>query len=188
MPTTLQTETERAAALIEELYQIDGKAEIINGEIVPMSPTGEIPGVAGGEIFVSLRQYARLQRLGRAIPDNVGFVVNLPNRRSFSPDAAFHIGPPAGMRFIEGAPVFAVEVRSEGDYGARAERAIAQKQLDYFAAGTRVVWDVDLLSEDVVRVYRSHAPNEATIYHRGEEAEAEPAVPGWKFPVDNLFV
>jgi len=25
------------------------------------------------------------------------------------------------------------------------------------------------------------------IYRRGETAEAEPAVPGWKFPVDELF-
>ena len=32
------------------------------------------------------------------------------------------------------------------------------KRADYFAAGTLVVWDVDLLSSDVVRVYRSTAP------------------------------
>jgi len=29
-----------------------------------------------------------------------------------------------GMRFAEGAPVFAVEVRSENDYGPAAARAI----------------------------------------------------------------
>ncbi len=29
---------------------------------------------------------------------------------------------------------------------------------------------------------------EPTIYHRGEVAEAEPAVPGWTFPVDALFL
>ena len=59
------------------------------------------------------------------------------------------------MKFFEGAPVFAVEVRSEGDYGPRAEAAMARKRSDYFAAGTLVVWDVDLLSEDVVNVYRA---------------------------------
>ena len=51
-------------------------------------------------------------------------------------------------------PLFAVEVRSENDYGPAAEREMAAKRADYFAAGTRVVWDVDLLGEDVVRVYR----------------------------------
>jgi hypothetical protein len=36
-------------------------------------------------------------------------------------------------------------------------------------------------------VYRSDKPETATIYHRGEVAEAEPAVPGWTMPVDELF-
>jgi Uma2 family endonuclease len=62
------------------------------------------------------------------------------------------------------------------------------KRRDYFAAGTLVVWDVDLLSEDVVRVFRDgNAVVPAAIYRRGEVAEAEPAVPGWRFPVDELF-
>jgi len=50
-----------------------------------------------------------------------------------------------GMRFASGAPIFAVEVRSENDYGPAAERAMAAKRADYFACGTLVVWDVDLL-------------------------------------------
>jgi Uma2 family endonuclease len=83
--------------------------------------------------------------------------------------------------------VFAVEVRSEGDYGPRAERKIAAKRADYFAAGTLVVWDVDLLSENVVRVYRSSDPENPAIYRRGQVAEAEPAVPGWSVAVDDLF-
>jgi hypothetical protein len=35
-----------------------------------------------------------------------------------------------------------VEVRSEGDYGPRAEQELARKRADYFEAGTRAVWDV----------------------------------------------
>jgi Uma2 family endonuclease len=78
-------------------------------------------------------------------------------------------------------------VRSEGDYGSKAEREMAKKRADYFAAGTKVVWDVDLQGDDVVRVYRAESPEIPTIYRRGETAEAEPAVPGWSFPVDELF-
>jgi Uma2 family endonuclease len=121
------------------------------------------------------------------VGDNKGFRVQLPHRSSFSPDAAFYTGPRTGMRFFEGAPVFAVEVRSEGDYGPNAEAAMAAKRADYFAAGTLVVWDVDLLSDDVVRVYRTDDPENPTIYRRGEIADAEPAVPGWRMPVDDLF-
>ena len=64
---------------------------------------------------------------------------------------------------------------------------MAAKRADYFAAGTLVVWDVDLLSEDVVRVYRVTDPKAAAIYRRGDLAEAEPAVPGWIIAVDDLF-
>jgi Uma2 family endonuclease len=110
-----------------------------------MSPTGGAPGFAGDEIFASLREYARDTGRGFAVGDNKAFRVNLPRRKSFSPDAAFYIGPSPGMKFFEGAPIFAVEVRSERDYGMRAERVLARKRTDYFAAGTLVVWDVDLL-------------------------------------------
>jgi Uma2 family endonuclease len=78
-------------------------------------------------------------------------------------------------------------VRSEGDYGPAAAEALRRKRQDYFAAGTRVVWDVDLLAEEVVRVYRASEPNTPTVYRRGEIAEAEPAVPGWSMPVADLF-
>jgi Uma2 family endonuclease len=113
--------------------------------------------------------------------------VNLPNRNSFSPDAAWYTGNVDTMRFLVGAPAFAAEVRSENDYGADVELKIIQKRKDYFAAGTQVVWDVDLLSDEVVRVYRASNPESPTIYRKGEMAEAEPAVPGWVMPVDDLF-
>ena len=91
------------------------------------------------------------------------------------------------MKFAQGAPIFAVEIRSENDYGPSAEREMAAKRTDYFAAGTLVVWDVDLLSDDTVRVFRSTDPENPTVYRRGEYAEAEPAVPTWTMPVDELF-
>lgn len=183
--TPMSTKVE---ATIEDLYKVEGKAELVNGEIVEMPLTGYLPHYAAQEIMISLRSYAKRTRSGYAIGDNVGFLVNLPHRKSFCPDAAFHVGPNPGMKFFNGAPVFAVEVRSESDYGPRAERQMAKKRADYFAAGTLVVWDVDLLSDDVVRVYRASDPGNATIYTRGEIAEAEPAVPGWTMAVDDLFL
>jgi Uma2 family endonuclease len=177
----------KVEARIEDLYKVEGKAELVNGEIILMSPTGGLPGYAGDAITFSLFEYSKRRKFGRAVGDNKAFVVDLPHRKSFSPDAAFHVGADTAMKFYNGAPVFAVEVRSEGDYGPRAERQMAKKRADYFAAGTLVVWDVDLLSDDVVRVYRSGDPERATIYHRGEIAEAEPAAPGWTMAVDDLF-
>ena len=174
-------------ATIQDLYATPGKAELVDGQVVPMPPSGDMPNRTSLAIASSLRQHERRTGSGFAYTDNVGYRVDLPHRESFSPDASYYTGKRTGLRFLEGAPTFAVEVRSEYDYGGAAEEAMRRKRADYFAAGTLVVWDVDLFSQDVVRVYRASAPDTPTIYRRGEVAEAEPAVPGWRMPVDDIF-
>jgi Uma2 family endonuclease len=138
-------------ATIDDLYRVpeNGKAELVGGQIVRMSPTGGLPGRASAAIYASLRRHEKTTGGGLAYPDNTGFVVELPQRKSFSPDAAFHPGTTPTM-------------------------------------GTLVVWDVDLVGADVVRVFRA-ASAEPSIYRRGDVAEAEPAVPGWRMKVDELF-
>ncbi len=130
----------------------------------------------------ALDEHERRTKSGYAYPDNVGFKVDLPGRESFSPDAAFYTGIRTGMKFLEGAPVFAVEGRSENDYGPQAEQEMADKRRDYFAAGSQVVWDVDLQSEEVVRKYIAADPKHPTIFRRGEMADAEPAFPAGPCP------
>jgi Uma2 family endonuclease len=90
------------------------------------------------------------------------------------------------MRFLEGPPTFAVEVRSENDYTAAAEAEMAAKRADYFEAGTSVVWDVDPINERV-RKFRGDSPDQPEVFVRGQEADAEPAVAGWRLPVDRIF-
>ena len=150
--------------------------------------TGFMPGYAAMVIAYALFTYATQKRTGFAFGDNIGFAVNLPHRKSFSPDAAFYTGVPTGMRFLNGAPLFAVEVRSENDYGTQAEKDIAQKRTDYFTAGTQVVWDVDLLNPDaVVKKYVAASPDTPVGFARNETADALPALPEWQLPVDDLF-
>jgi Uma2 family endonuclease len=184
---TLDRPTITTEQLVEQLYRTEGKAEIINGEIVKFMATGDEPGTASANILVSLKMYQRKTKFGIAYGDNVGFLVNLPNRKSFSPDTSFFIGNRTGMKFLQGAPIFAVEVRSENDYGKTAEREMAEKRADYFAAGTAIVWDVDLLSEEIIKSYSSDNPDKPKIFKRGEIANAEPALPDWEIAVDELF-
>jgi len=49
------TTTHRAT--IEDLYRVKGKAELVNGEIVPMPPTGYLPGYAASEILIRVIIY-----------------------------------------------------------------------------------------------------------------------------------
>jgi len=177
----------KTRATIEDLYKVEGKAELVHGEIVHMSPTGRRPGRVGLRIAASLLHDEERVGGGSAFPDNVGFIVNLPHRESFSPDAAWYTGPDNGMRFCQGAPVFAVEVRSQYDYGPAAEQEMQDKRIDYFACGTLVVWDVDLLHEGVIKSYKASDPAHPVIFHRGDNANAEPAVSGRQMAVNDLF-
>ncbi len=180
----------QARATLDDLYPTPGKAELMGGRIVEFMATGLKPNRVAGRIFRSLDDYSEQIGKGVALTDNMGVsVAELPSgRESFSPDAAYHSGrlPSDLMRFIEGPPTFAAEVRSENDYGDAAEAEMAEKRADYFAAGTLVVWDVDPLAE-CIHVYRASDPSQPTTYRRGQVAEAEPAVPGWRVGVDWIF-
>ena len=177
-------------ATLDDLYQVEGKAELVGGRIVHHMPSGDLPSSAAFEIAVSLRNHAKATGHGRAYADGIGYAVpELPSgRESFSPDASLYDGPlPVNrMRFIDGAPRFAAEVRSEGDYGPAAEAEMAAKRADYFAAGTEVVWDVDPEAQTVAK-YVSTAPTQPTVFLGGQVADAEPALPGWRLAVDEIF-
>ena len=176
-------------ATLEDLMKFDGKAELIGGRIVEFMASGRLPNRIAKRILRSLDDYAESIGVGEAFTDNLGYAVDPPlisGRQSFSPDASYHAGPfPSNdMGFIECAPTFAVEVRSENDYGRSAETAIADKRADYFEAGTLAVWDVDPLARTIIL----HTPTSETTFRAGDLAHAEPALPGWTLDVAALFV
>lgn len=154
-------------ATLDDLYRVEGKAELIGGRIVHLMASGRRPSRIAGEIFVSLRNHARTIGRGEAYTDNMGFAVpeRSSGRESFSPDAAYYDGPlpENDMDFIAEPPTFAVEVRSKSDYGTAAESELSAKRADYFEAGTRVVWDVDPLAR-CVRAYRADAPEQPIVF------------------------
>ena len=176
-------------ATIDDLYVEDGKAELIGGRIIQQMATDFTANRVALRISFDLMRHELQNGGGFAGGDGLGFVVPelSSGRESFAPDAAFRLGPlPRDRRrFVSGPPTLAVEVRSEGDYGPSAERAMAAKRADYFEAGTLVVWDVDPDG----RVIRSHrgAGQAPTVFAAGEVAHAEPAVPGWEIAVDEVF-
>ncbi len=180
----------QTAMTLDDLLGVDGKAELIGGRIVHIMPTGRRPNLVAGRIFRSLAEHVEAPGLGEAYTDNMGFAVPelTSGRQSFSPDVSYYSGPlPANpMRFIEGPPTFAVEVRSEGDYGPAAEAEMASKRADYFEAGTQIVWDVDPIAE-TIWVYRAGAQDVPQRVSRGQEADAEPVVRGWRVAVDWIF-
>jgi len=91
------------------------------------------------------------------------------------------------MDFVSGAPTLAVEVRSKGDYGDGAEAEMAAKRADYFEAGTVVVWGWSTPGPGSCGPNRAGSPDQPIVFGSGQEADAEPAVQGWRISVDLIF-
>jgi Uma2 family endonuclease len=175
---------------LADLAKTEGKAELIGGRIVPFMAAGIRPSRIASRIFRSLDDYTAATGHGHAFNDNLGYAVpELPSgRESFNPDASYFAGPcsETDMGFVDGPPTFAIEVRSETDYGPVAEAEIAAKRAEYFEAGTQVVWDVDPKA-NVIRSYTSASAGHPLVFTPGQTAHAESAAPGWTIDIGELF-
>jgi hypothetical protein len=112
-------------ATIDDLYAVEGPAELVGGRIV-RDMTGARPGEVASNIYVSLRAYAKHTGRGKAVADNVGYVarVEATDRDSFCPDASYHTHPPAAnpMKFIVGKTQRLLFCRYQGRLGRRSDQ------------------------------------------------------------------
>lgn len=82
--------------LCEKLARTKRKAEIINGEIVVLPFDTILQSKAKGNIAFSLSIYKKRTNFGRVFLSNIAYIVDLPNRKSFSPTVSYHIGERSG--------------------------------------------------------------------------------------------
>jgi len=177
------------AATVEDLYRTpdDGTYKLVNGRLMHTPPLGFQSGRVAQSIRRSLLRYEETIGNGYAVGGKIGFIVRQPRLRSFRADAAYIAEILEETDdFVEGAPIFAVEVRSKGDYGPAHDAEYAAKCADYFAAGTRVVWDVSPRAQSIAR-YRADAPDAPRLFRADEIADAEPALPNWRMAVRDIF-
>ena len=97
------------------------------------------------------------------------------------PDAAYLT--PAQINFpetAEEAPALVIEVSSPSNSGGQN----IAKMLEYFKAGTQVVWYI-YPEQQQVWVYTD--PKEVTICHEGDVCSADPAISGFRMNVSDVF-
>lgn len=158
--------------------------EVVDGELV-MSPKNNFEhGRICVNLLGALAPFARGRKLGEVLESSTGFWMRNQNCRA--PDVSFIARERlAGLgrtprAFFQGAPDLAVEVLSPNN--TRAE--IESRLRDYFASGSRLVWIVDPETESV-DVFDSLESRRRI--GRGGELTGEPVLPGFRYPLDQLF-
>lgn len=159
------------------------KYELVNGELV-VGNSGAKHGYITSTLMIVLGGYVRSQKLGVMLDSSTAFNMKAGNKRS--PDISFVSKDrlqglqelPNG--FLQGAPDLAVEVLSPNN----TVEEIHNKIVEYFENSAKLVWVVNP-QEKYVLVYRSTEPNR--LLKSGDDLDGEDVVPGFTFPVAELF-
>ena len=167
-----------------ERMSLENNWELIDGELVEVSPAGNRSVWVAGEIFARLRQHARATGLGWAFADGAGFILFGDRATVRSPDAAFVRRdrlPELSDHFVPLAPDLAVEVLSPSDRMADALSKVAM----YLEAGVQLVWLVDPAAS-VVTVFRPDGSPKTL--GQGEVLDGGDVLPGLTIPLAEIFI
>lgn len=157
--------------------------ELVQGELVPMSPPGFDHGCIVLDIAAALREFAYSRKLG-LVAVEAGFCVSHDPDTVRSPDVAFVRAeriPSGGVRaFFQGVPDLAVEVISPSD---RASEVISKAQ-EWLQSGCIAVWVIDPETK-TVSVY-SNRPQ--TLFLSAKDTlTCEELLPGFRLLLAHVF-
>jgi Uma2 family endonuclease len=164
----------------------DEKTELVDGELLRMSPAGAEHGVIALRIGAWLLRFVEERGLGVVCAAETGFLVHRDPDTVRAPDAAFisreRMGegrPP--KKFWPFAPDLAVEVVSPSETAEQVQERLR----DWFAAGVRAVW---MLYPGTASVHAYRSPSEVRIVQPGQALTGEDdLLPGFSCAVSDLF-
>jgi len=178
----------------EELLALpkDGcKYEVVDGELVKMSPAGNRHEIIIARLAGRLGAYVEAHDLGDVIGSNAMYVLP-PRGQKRSPDLSFVAKgrmTPAGIlvrdaTFPAVAPDLAVEVISPTERPS----LYLEKVADYQRAGVRLLWVIDPQNRDVT-IYRPVSDPTPNVVVIGPEAALDGAdvVPGFRCLLSDLL-
>lgn len=163
----------------------DERVELVAGVVHRMTPAGGRHGLVCANALSLLWLYVREHRLGGIFTPDTGFVLRRGPDTLRCPDVAFvsaarlaRYGVADGM--MEAPPDLAVEILSPSNSAAYVRNKLA----DYFDAGVRMVWIVDLQRRTVA----VHRPDTApTSANESDTLDGFDVLPGFSCPVAALF-
>ena len=163
---------------LPRLEERDVRYELVDGELVIMSPAMLPHNRVRDKLLVALMPFVEERKLGLVVAEQA---FQLSERTVRIPDVAFiRSGRDlATNRPIEGAPDLAIEVVSPSN----TPREIDQRISDYFAAGCKRVW---VLYPEYREVY-IHGLSGVTRRKADDLLEDPELLPGFSVKVASLF-
>ena len=160
--------------------------ELVKGELIQMSPTGDERGQVTVTLTAALYLHVKKYNLGRVYAAETGFKLESEPDTVRAPDIAFvsrerveATGTLPGFR--SGAPDLVVEVLSPSDRIGRVEAKVTQ----WLETGSRMVWVVSPRLKTVT-VYRSLS--EIVTLAEKDVLDGGDVVPGFEINVADIFV
>ncbi|MFN0052304.1 MAG: Uma2 family endonuclease [Planctomycetales bacterium] len=172
----------------EDLWNLpaeEGRFELVRGELRCMSPSGFDHGAVTINLSSPLAAHVKSQGLGVVVAAETGFILERDPDTVRAPDIGF-VGKEKlsaanrPLKFWIGAPDLAVETMSPHD----TVREVDEKPQEWLAAGTALVWVINP-RQKIVTVYR--ADNSVHRLATGDLLSGEEVVPGFQFPVSEIF-
>lgn len=159
--------------------------ELVNGKIVPMTPTGADHGEAEINVAFHLSLWARSGRHGKVMTGEVGVYIRRDPDTVRAADALFishgRLARRGASGYLDVPPELVVEVLSPEDRWSQ----VKVKLNDYFFAGVDRVWVADPKARKVF-AYRSPVLSET--FEMGQTLRDEGLLPGFSLPVAEIFL
>ncbi len=167
-----------------DLIVPDGRAELVRGEVVPMTFPGFEHGVIAARVTARLLSFVEANALG-FVTTETGFILERDPDTVRGPDVAFVSlarlgGQTLPKKFWPSAPDLAVEVISP----SQRPKGVREKVRSWFAAGARQVW---LLYPVTRTVYVLISPTDVQILGPGDTLLGGDLLPGFSCPVAAFF-
>lgn len=178
----------RMALTVEDLQKLqsehpDCKMELVDGEIIVMSPSGYESDEVAFRFGAKLFPYVDERRLGRVTGSSAGFVLPNATEDVRAPDVSFVLAERlrrSPKSFAQLAPDLMVEVKSPTDSIAKLESKIES----FLDLGTQVGILINP-DERTVKLYRSDQA--AVTLQDGEILSVPDLLPGWEVSISQLW-
>ncbi len=161
-----------------------GPCELVEGEIIKMSPTGEKHGYVEFNLGGELRAFVRQHKLGRISGGETGIFTHRNPDTVRGADIVYISNERYAQRksssFLDVAPELVVEIMSPDDRWSD----VTKKLEEYFSIGVRLVWVVDPESESI---YAYRSLTDVRHFTKNDTLPGDDVLSGFGVSVADLF-